>query len=201
MSEPGTSAPGIVEISVPDLGSSADRTAVECTAADRVAASQPAVAGWRNRLLVAAAAAGGLLAAVIVLAQPAALAAASSPASATSSPPASSPSASSGPGPTASSSPSPSPSPSPSASPPVAAAFDGTAAVGALFTVKRGKLEHFCTAAVVHSTHGDLVITAAHCIQGRRLGAKSTVTFAPDYHDGKFPYGRWLVRSAFVDGN
>jgi V8-like Glu-specific endopeptidase len=67
--------------------------------------------------------------------------------------------------------------------------------------VKRGKLEHFCTAAVVQSPHGDLAITAAHCMQGRRLGSNSTVTFAPGYHDGKFPYGQWVVRSEFVDAN
>jgi V8-like Glu-specific endopeptidase len=80
-------------------------------------------------------------------------------------------------------------------------AFGGTAAVGPLFTVKRGKLVHFCTAAVVSSPHGDLAITAAHCMQGRRLGSNSTVTFAPGYHDGEFPYGQWLVRSEFVDDN
>jgi V8-like Glu-specific endopeptidase len=73
--------------------------------------------------------------------------------------------------------------------------------VGALFTVKHGKLVHFCTAAVVQSPHGDLAITAAHCMQGRQLGSKSTVTFAPGYHDGKFPYGQWIVRSEFVDDN
>jgi len=83
----------------------------------------------------------------------------------------------------------------------VAVPFDGTPAVGALFTVKNGKLVHFCTAAVVQSPHEDLAITAAHCMQGRRLGANSTVTFAPGYYDGKFPFGQWLVRQEFVDSN
>src|SRR5215472_2663633 len=95
-------------------------------------------------------------------------------------------------------SPSPSPSPSPT---PTAVSFKGTPAVGALFTIKRGKLRHFCTAAVVQSKHGDLVVTAAHCVQGRRLGPKSTVTFAAEYHNGKFPFGRWIVRSEYVDRN
>jgi V8-like Glu-specific endopeptidase len=82
---------------------------------------------------------------------------------------------------------------------PVAVSFRGTRAVGALFTVENGQLRHFCTAAVVQSKHLDLAITAAHCMLGRKLGAKSTVTFAPEYHDGKFPYGRWIVRSEYVD--
>jgi V8-like Glu-specific endopeptidase len=84
------------------------------------------------------------------------------------------------------------------ASPPTAVAFDGTPAVGALFLAKAG---HFCTAAVVDSRRGNLAITAAHCLQGLRLGSHSTVTFAPGYHSGKFPYGKWLVRSEFVDVN
>jgi V8-like Glu-specific endopeptidase len=77
---------------------------------------------------------------------------------------------------------------------PTAVAFDGTPAVGALFV---GKF-HFCTATVVNSPHGDLAITAAHCVQGLPL---SSVTFAPGYHSGKFPYGKWIVRSEFVDVN
>src|SRR5258708_24890845 len=94
------------------------------------------------------------------------------------------------------------PSPSPSATPtPTAVSFKGTPAVGALFTTVKGKLLHFCTAAVVQSKHADLAITAAHCMQGRRLGRKSSVTFAPGYHNGKFPFGRWIVRSEFVDRN
>lgn len=82
---------------------------------------------------------------------------------------------------------------------PVAVSFRGTRAVGALFTVSKGQLRHFCTAAVVQSKHLDLAITAAHCMQGRKLGPKSTVTFAAGYHDGKFPHGRWIVRSEYVD--
>jgi V8-like Glu-specific endopeptidase len=86
----------------------------------------------------------------------------------------------------------------PSSSSPTAVAFGGTPAVGALFF---GKLGHLCTAAVVDSPHGDLAITAAHCVQGLRLGSHSSVTFAPGYHNGKFPYGKWIVRSEFVDVN
>jgi V8-like Glu-specific endopeptidase len=101
---------------------------------------------------------------------------------------------------TASPASSPSPSPSPSGAP-TAVSVRGTPAVGALFTIKKGKLRHFCTAAVVQSKHADLAITAAHCMQGRRLGPRSRVTFAAAYHDGKFPFGRWIVRSEYVDRN
>ncbi|HTX82739.1 MAG TPA: trypsin-like serine protease [Streptosporangiaceae bacterium] len=107
-----------------------------------------------------------------------------------------SPAVSPSPSPTPSPSPSPSPSPKPTGKP-----FKGTAAVGALFTVVKGKLQHFCTAAVVQSRHGDLAITAAHCMIGRKLGPKSKVMFAPGYHDGKFPYGKWVVRKDYVDRN
>jgi len=134
--------------------------------------------------------------------QPAALASSGSgsPAQSAAASPSSSPSPSVSPSPSPSlpSSPSPSPSPSPS-QPPTAVAFGGTAAVGALFIVNKGKLSHLCTAAVVQSPHGDLAITAAHCLLGKRLGPAGNVIFAPGYHDGKFPHGRWAVISEIVD--
>jgi V8-like Glu-specific endopeptidase len=65
----------------------------------------------------------------------------------------------------------------------------------------KGKLRHFCTASVVQSPHENLAITAAHCMFGRKLGNDSTVTFVPGYHDGKAPYGSWLVRADWVDAN
>jgi V8-like Glu-specific endopeptidase len=74
-------------------------------------------------------------------------------------------------------------------------------AVGALFKVTKGRLRHFCTAAVVRSPHEDLAVTAAHCLQGLRLGPAGDVIFAPDYRDGKFPRGRWIVASEIVDSS
>ena len=60
-------------------------------------------------------------------------------------------------------------------------AFAGTPAVGALFTTSAGKLgQHFCTASVVDSPAGDLVITAAHCV----TGTSGTVDFVPGYNRG-----------------
>jgi V8-like Glu-specific endopeptidase len=76
--------------------------------------------------------------------------------------------------------------------------FGQTSMVGALFTVlPGGKLGgHFCTASVVDSPSGNLVITAAHCVQGRTL---RTMAFVPDYSDGHIPYGTWNVRRVVVD--
>ncbi|MEV4147999.1 serine protease [Amycolatopsis sp. NPDC049691] len=62
--------------------------------------------------------------------------------------------------------------------------------VGALFA----NGSHFCTASVVHSGGGDLVLTAAHCV-------KEGMAFAPSYHDGVAPLGMWTVTGvAVADG-
>jgi V8-like Glu-specific endopeptidase len=84
---------------------------------------------------------------------------------------------------------------------PAGTPFRGTPAVGALLVTSHGKLRHFCTAAVVRSPHQNLAITAAHCMLGKQLGLRGNVTFAPGYHDGRFPYGRWPVLSEIVDAN
>jgi V8-like Glu-specific endopeptidase len=72
--------------------------------------------------------------------------------------------------------------------------FSGTPTVGALFdSAASGK--HFCTASVVASPRGNVLITAAHCIQGSAKG----VSFAPGFHDGTAPFGRWTVTGAYFD--
>ncbi|MFI9327467.1 trypsin-like serine peptidase [Kitasatospora sp. NPDC052868] len=63
-----------------------------------------------------------------------------------------------------------------------------SATVGALFTGAVAAGGHFCTASVLHSTTGNLLLTAAHC-----LSSTSGVTFAPGYRDGTAPYGTWRV--------
>ena len=75
--------------------------------------------------------------------------------------------------------------------------FAQTPAVGALFVASSAGLgTHFCTASVVDSPHGDLVITAAHCVSGRN---PSQIAFVPGYHDGHDPYGIWSVTRVIVD--
>jgi len=75
-------------------------------------------------------------------------------------------------------------------------AFTGTPAVGALFTTAAGKLgRHFCTASVVDSPAGDLVITAAHCV----TSPPGTIEFVPGYDRGDQPYGIWTVTKVYVD--
>jgi V8-like Glu-specific endopeptidase len=74
---------------------------------------------------------------------------------------------------------------------------NGTPAVGALFSTSSGHLgRHFCSGSVVDSPAGDLVITAAHCMQGRPPG---DVDFVPGYHRGQQPFGAWPVTQVFVD--
>jgi V8-like Glu-specific endopeptidase len=79
-------------------------------------------------------------------------------------------------------------------------AYNGTPAVGALFIKTHGRLhQHFCTASVVHSPQGDLLITAAHCVDGQHPPSRGTIVFAPGYHSGIAPHGIWRVRAIYVD--
>jgi V8-like Glu-specific endopeptidase len=78
------------------------------------------------------------------------------------------------------------------------AVFGQTSTVGALFTLSTsGQLQnHFCTASVVDSPTGNLIVTAAHCMQGARLGH---IAFVPDYSAGLAPYGLWTVTKVIED--
>ncbi len=76
--------------------------------------------------------------------------------------------------------------------------FAGTPAVGALFTTSGGRLgSHFCTASVIDSPNGDLVITAAHCVSE----TVAEVAFVPGYDAGAAPYGVWIVTRVYVDAS
>jgi V8-like Glu-specific endopeptidase len=57
---------------------------------------------------------------------------------------------------------------------------------------------HFCSAAVVASPAGDLVITAAHCLAGHQAGQ---FVFVPGYDHGRAPYGVWQVSRIFIDSD
>jgi V8-like Glu-specific endopeptidase len=70
--------------------------------------------------------------------------------------------------------------------------------VGALFVRDSGG-DHFCTASVVSSPGRDLLITAAHCINGGDGGGyRSDIVFVPDYRDGVAPYGIWAPARLLV---
>ena len=77
----------------------------------------------------------------------------------------------------------------------------GVPAVGALFTTDdEGLTGHYCTASVVDSPAGDLVVTAAHCIHdGAGGGYRDDIAFVPGYHDGQDPYGVWTPSQLVVD--
>lgn len=78
-----------------------------------------------------------------------------------------------------------------------AAATARSVRVGALFAAdRRDRLRggHFCTASVVHSPHRNLVVTAAHCLDGR----PDELLFVPGYRDGEAPYGVWKVGRRFL---
>ncbi|GGV27000.1 hypothetical protein GCM10010260_79230 [Streptomyces filipinensis] len=71
-----------------------------------------------------------------------------------------------------------------------------TARVGALFGADRADHlsgGHFCTASVVHSPQRDLLVTAAHCVDGT-----DGLVFVPGYRDGQAPYGVWKVGRRFL---
>ncbi len=84
---------------------------------------------------------------------------------------------------------------------PVATTVESVPAVGPLFFPSVAgllpllRVPHFCSASVVHSPAGNLVVTAAHCVYG--VGA--TIEFAPGFHDNVSPFGVWEVRRIYVD--
>lgn len=78
---------------------------------------------------------------------------------------------------------------------PTATHFGGGPTTGALFATMGGA-RHFCTAATVRSTAGNLVITAAHCVDAAGFAAR--VEYIPGYRDGRRPYGTWAVRKIIV---
>lgn len=88
----------------------------------------------------------------------------------------------------------PAPGTTPSAHNPVLAA----PRVGALFEHDASG-NHFCTASVVASPGHDLLMTAAHCINGGKGGGyKTDIVFIPGYQDGATPHGVWTPRKLLV---
>jgi hypothetical protein len=78
---------------------------------------------------------------------------------------------------------------------PTAVLFSGVPTAGALFSTT-GKQVHFCTASVVDSTVGDMVLAAAHCVFGTKPA--TNIEYVPEYHSGQRPYGAWAVATITV---
>lgn len=76
---------------------------------------------------------------------------------------------------------------------PTASSSAGTPKVGPLFADGLGQ-DHGCTASVIASPTHDLIITAAHCLDGTAQGWQ----FAPGYDRGRTPFGVWTVLHAYL---
>ncbi|MEV5374841.1 serine protease [Streptomyces nondiastaticus] len=87
--------------------------------------------------------------------------------------------------------------PLPTSDPLRAAESAPSPAVGPLFYTGQGAPGHGCSASVVHSPKGDLVVTAAHCVY--QDGFRTDIAFVPGYRDGVAPYGVWVPASVDID--
>ncbi|MFD9075409.1 trypsin-like serine peptidase [Streptomyces lasiicapitis] len=80
---------------------------------------------------------------------------------------------------------------------PTATYYKGAKTIGVLYFVGRDLAAHSCTASVVHSPKGNLILTAAHCGNGDKYA------FVPQYRSDKSaakqPYGIWAVDRVFKD--
>jgi len=54
-----------------------------------------------------------------------------------------------------------------------------------------GRSDYECSASVVQSQSNSVILTAGHCIFGRRGGFSKRLLFVPAYVDGAQPYGSW----------
>lgn len=75
---------------------------------------------------------------------------------------------------------------------PVAGRMDPDLRVGAIF-LDGGHL-HICTGSVVHSTGGNVVMTAAHCLAGA-----SRIAFAPGFAGAAAPTDLWTADNVYLD--
>jgi hypothetical protein len=65
--------------------------------------------------------------------------------------------------------------------------------VGPIFLLG-GEILHTCTGSVVHSSTGDLILTAAHC-----LAQGFPTTFVPGFADAAAPSNVWTVDAVYLD--
>jgi V8-like Glu-specific endopeptidase len=77
---------------------------------------------------------------------------------------------------------------------PIATRSSGVPEVGALYP-RNTAAGHGCTAAVVRSPTGDVLVTAAHCVVSDGAG----MVFDPGEDGSRTPYGRWTVTAAYLE--
>lgn len=77
---------------------------------------------------------------------------------------------------------------------PTSRTSSGVPEIGALYGSAQAST-HGCTASVVHSPHGDTLITAAHCVAGSGAG----MVFVPGQTGAQTPHGRWTVTAAHLE--
>jgi len=75
---------------------------------------------------------------------------------------------------------------------PVAASVNPDPRVGAIFL--GGSNLHTCTGSVVHSSSGDLILTAAH-----RMAKQFTAVFVPGFANTAAPTNVWTVDAVYLD--
>jgi Trypsin-like peptidase domain len=75
---------------------------------------------------------------------------------------------------------------------PVAASVNPDPRVGAIFL--GGFDVHTCTGSVVHSSSGDLILTAAHC-----MAKQFTAVFVPGFAHTAVPTNVWTVDAVYLD--
>jgi hypothetical protein len=75
--------------------------------------------------------------------------------------------------------------------------FAGTSTTGVIFYAGRDLTTHYCTASVVDSHYGNLIVMAAHCNPG------SWMAYVPKYQHGARvqPYGIWAVTKVYRDSH
>jgi hypothetical protein len=66
--------------------------------------------------------------------------------------------------------------------------------------VVEGSIEPYeCSGSVVHSSQGDVVLTAGHCVVDRETGAEAKfLMFKPAYNHGSAPRGTWFAAEVTI---
>ena len=89
---------------------------------------------------------------------------------------------------------------------PATSAINGYPSVGKFFYNIAGVGKLNCTASVINDAGNnpkqELVVTAAHCFKGLYAGLpyySDDWLFAPEWHNNQFPYGKWAVKSVYID--